>query len=98
LQKQFRPPIDQVVIEVPAGLIDEGESAEECALRELREETGYVGRLVEGWEGTGVMFNGVCSSWLCCFELFISLYWGLFCVLWVGCGKVVGMGKDNTWL
>ena len=43
LQKQFRPPINKVVIEVPAGLVDEGESAEESAVRELREETGYVG-------------------------------------------------------
>lgn len=41
LQKQFRPPIDAVTIEVPAGLMDEGETAEECALRELKEETGY---------------------------------------------------------
>ena len=43
LQKQFRPPINKVVIEVPAGLVDEGEEAEESAVRELREETGYVG-------------------------------------------------------
>ena len=38
LQKQFRPPIDAVAIEVPAVLIDEGEALEQCALRELREE------------------------------------------------------------
>ncbi|KAJ5759890.1 ADP-ribose pyrophosphatase [Penicillium odoratum] len=43
LQKQYRPPIDKVVIEVPAGLIDVGETPEECAVRELKEETGYVG-------------------------------------------------------
>jgi ADP-ribose pyrophosphatase len=43
LQKQFRPPIDKVSIEVPAGLIDEGETPEQCAVRELKEETGYVG-------------------------------------------------------
>ena len=43
LQRQFRPPINKVVIEVPAGLVDEGEQAEESAVRELREETGYVG-------------------------------------------------------
>src|SRR5690606_19062491 len=43
LQKQFRPPVDKWCIEIPAGLIDEGETPEECAVRELREETGYVG-------------------------------------------------------
>jgi len=44
---------------VPAGLIDEGETPEECALRELKEETGYVGEIVRGgFEMTPVMFNG----------------------------------------
>lgn len=55
LQKQYRPPIDKVIIEVPAGLIDEGETPEECAVRELREETGYVG-VAE--EKSPVMYNG----------------------------------------
>ena len=59
LQKQFRPPINKVVIEVPAGLVDEGESAEECAVRELREETGYVGVAAEI---SPVMFNGESKS------------------------------------
>ena len=58
LQKQFRPPIDAVTIEVPAGLLDEGETAEECAVRELREETGYTGVVMEGFGRTPVMFNG----------------------------------------
>lgn len=55
LQKQFRPPINKVVIEVPAGLVDAGESAAESAVRELREETGYVGSAAEI---SPVMFNG----------------------------------------
>lgn len=33
---------DTIGIEVPAGYIDPGETPEEAALRELREETGYV--------------------------------------------------------
>jgi ADP-ribose pyrophosphatase len=47
LQKQWRPPANATVIEVPAGLMDPNESAETCALRELKEETGYVGELVD---------------------------------------------------
>lgn len=55
LQKQFRPPIGKVVIEVPAGLVDAGESAAESAVRELREETGYCGVVTES---SPIMFNG----------------------------------------
>ena len=55
LQKQYRPPIDKVVIEVPAGLVDGGESVETCAVRELKEETGYVG-VAE--QTSSVMYNG----------------------------------------
>lgn len=59
LQKQWRAPADAVVIEIPAGLMDPGETAEACALRELKEETGYVGEVIEGSFGVSpVMFNG----------------------------------------
>jgi ADP-ribose pyrophosphatase len=44
---QYRPPVQATCVEFPAGLIDEGESPEEAAVRELREETGYVGRVVD---------------------------------------------------
>lgn len=43
LVKQFRPPVGAVTVELPAGLIDAGEAPAEAALRELREETGFVG-------------------------------------------------------
>ncbi|KAI5467964.1 NUDIX hydrolase domain-like protein [Mariannaea sp. PMI_226] len=61
LQKQFRPPIDKVTIEVPAGLIDAGETAEQAAVRELKEETGYVGVVTET---TPIMYNdpGFCNT------------------------------------
>ncbi|NXH93474.1 NUDT5 pyrophosphatase, partial [Pachycephala philippinensis] len=47
LVKQFRPPINGYCLEFPAGLIEEDESAESAALRELKEETGYKGEVIE---------------------------------------------------
>jgi len=41
LVEQFRPPLGTTTIEMPAGLVDGDETAEETAIRELREETGY---------------------------------------------------------
>ena len=41
LVKQFRKPIEQVIWEIPAGKLEIGESPKECAIRELKEETGY---------------------------------------------------------
>lgn len=43
--KQFRPPCEKVVLELPAGLVDEGELVELTATRELIEETGFHGKI-----------------------------------------------------
>jgi len=42
--RQFRHGSNAVTIEFPAGTVDEGEEPKEAALRELREETGYVAK------------------------------------------------------
>ncbi|KAF1834539.1 hypothetical protein BDW02DRAFT_498052 [Decorospora gaudefroyi] len=42
---QYRPPVDAVCVEFPAGLIDDKESPSEASVRELHEETGYKGKL-----------------------------------------------------
>ena len=47
LIKQYRIPFEREVIEFPAGLIDPGEDAETTAHRELLEETGYCGKIVQ---------------------------------------------------
>lgn len=41
LIRQYRYAADGYVYEIPAGRLDPDERPEECALRELREETGY---------------------------------------------------------
>ena len=46
LVRQFRLPVKQSLLEIPAGGVDSGETAEEAAQRELQEETGQrAGRL-----------------------------------------------------
>lgn len=52
LERQFRYPLRQVMIEFPAGKLDAGESTWACAQRELLEETGYS---ANQWARAGVM-------------------------------------------
>lgn len=47
LIRQFRPPAGCVVVEFPAGLIDDRESPTETAIRELYEETGLTGEVTQ---------------------------------------------------
>lgn len=45
--KQFRKPIEEVLWEVPAGKLELGEDPKDCAVRELKEETGYEADKIE---------------------------------------------------
>jgi ADP-ribose pyrophosphatase len=39
--RQFRQPANEVLLEIPAGTLEAGEAPDDCAARELIEETGY---------------------------------------------------------
>jgi len=59
LERQFRYPVGQVMIEFPAGKRDADESTLTCAQRELQEETGYTGL---EWARAGVLHPAIAYS------------------------------------
>jgi ADP-ribose pyrophosphatase len=52
LERQYRHPVREVLIEFPAGKLDAGEAPLVCGQRELLEETGYTAR---EWAKAGVL-------------------------------------------
>jgi 8-oxo-dGTP pyrophosphatase MutT (NUDIX family) len=47
LVKQYRYPVDAVTLELPGGVINEGEDPAVAALRETQEETGYTSNQIQ---------------------------------------------------
>lgn len=47
LVEQFREPMREVTLELPSGVVDEGEDPLAAGVRELREETGFEGSPAE---------------------------------------------------
>jgi ADP-ribose pyrophosphatase len=59
LERQFRYPLGQTMIEFPAGKLDPGEASAACAQRELLEETGYT---ATEWARAGVLHPAIAYS------------------------------------
>ncbi len=59
LVRQYRYPLAKVLLELPAGKRDAGESTLQCAMRELAEETGYSAR---EWAYAGEINNAAAYS------------------------------------
>lgn len=56
LERQYRHPLKQCFIEMPAGKLERGEDPLACAQRELLEETGYR---AQRWQRLGAFHNAI---------------------------------------
>ena len=59
LVRQYRYPVQKVLLEFPAGKLEAGEDALLCGMRELQEETGYV---ASEWAFGGEIHNAAAYS------------------------------------
>ena len=59
LERQYRHPVGQVMVELPAGKLNAGEDPLLCGQRELLEETGYQAR---EWARAGQMHLAIAYS------------------------------------
>ncbi|WP_298830028.1 NUDIX hydrolase [uncultured Piscinibacter sp.] len=59
MERQWRYPLECVMLEFPAGKLEAGEPTLDCAQRELFEETGYRAR---EWALAGVLHNAIAYS------------------------------------
>lgn len=65
--QQYRFGIRKTTLEIPAGILNQGETPEQAAVRELKEETGYTATHWKylGWvEPNPAFLNNRCHLWL----------------------------------
>jgi ADP-ribose pyrophosphatase len=66
--RQWRPAIQRIILELPAGTLETGESPLACAKREIREETGFAAGTIKGL-GSFYSCPGFCDEIL---HLFVA--------------------------
>ena len=65
--QQYRFGVGRTTLEIPAGIVERGETPEQAAIRELKEETGFTATRWNylGWVETNSAFlNNRCHQWL----------------------------------
>ena len=65
--RQYRFGVGKTTVEIPAGIMNPGETPQQAAIRELKEETGYTAANWKylGWVETNPAFlNNLCHQWL----------------------------------
>jgi ADP-ribose pyrophosphatase len=65
--RQYRFGVRKTTTEIPAGIIEVGETPEQAAMREMKEETGYTTAHWQylGWvEANPAFLNNICHQWL----------------------------------